>query len=226
MKRAIVIRPRRGMEETLAAGRAAGLDIVGWPLFEMRPLAWDVPVPEGIDGLLVGSANAFRLGGPGLAAFTDKPVHAVGKATADAARAAGFRAASVGAGGLQQVLNGLAGQPLTLLRLAGEKHVPLNPPLGIVLVTRVIYQSVALPMPEDMAQALQEGDPVVLLYSADAAGHLACECHRLGIGKERIALAALGPRIAAAAGPGWAQLRSASAPNEAALLALAQDMCH
>lgn len=225
MKRAIVIRPQRGMEETLAAGRAAGLDIAGWPLFEVRPLAWEPPAPETIDGLLVGSANAFRLAGPGLAALAGKPVYAVGKATADAARAAGFPVAVVGAGGLQQVLAGLRGKALTLLRLAGEKHVPLSPPLGVVLVTRVAYESAALPMPPAMADALRE-EAVVLLYSAEAARHLAAECERLGIDRSRIALAALGPRIAEAAGQGWAQVRSASAPNEAALLALSRDMCH
>ncbi|KPL68208.1 hypothetical protein SZ64_08780 [Erythrobacter sp. SG61-1L] len=228
-KRAIVIRPVRGMEDTLAAGRAAGLAIAGWPLFEVRARQWDAPAPEGIDGLLIGSANALRLGGPALEAFRGKPVYAVGAATGEAARKAGFAQGAIGSGGLQQVLNGLAGRPLTLLRLAGEKRVPLNPPLGIVLVTRTVYESVALPMPSELEQALKadggEG-PVVLLYSAEAARHFSAECERLGVNKAVISLAALGPRIAEAAGEGWAQIRSAAAPNEPALLALAQDMCH
>ncbi len=228
-KRAIVIRPVRGMEDTLAAAAAAGIDMAGWPLFEMRARAWEPPAPEGIDGLLIGSANALRLGGAGLDAFRAKPVYAVGVATGEAALRAGFPLEVVGTGGLQQVLDGLAGRPLTLLRLAGEKHVPLNPPLGIVLVTRIVYESAALPMSPELELALREGSeegPVVLLYSAEAARHFSAECERLGVDKARIALATLGPRIAAAAGQGWAQVRSAAAPNEAALLALAQDMCH
>ena len=41
-----------------------------------------------------------------------------------------------------------------------------------------------------------------------------------------IALAALAPRVAEAAGGGWREVRCASEPSEAALLALACDMCH
>jgi uroporphyrinogen-III synthase len=66
----------------------------------------------------------------------------------------------------------------------------------------------------------------VLLHSAVAARHLAAECDRLGIPRAAIALAALGQRIAAAAGEGWRELRAAAAPRDATLLALARDMCH
>jgi len=41
----------------------------------------------------------------------------------------------------------------------------------------------------------------------------------------RITLAALGPRIAAAAGEAWTAVHTASRPDEAALLALAVDLC-
>ena len=67
---------------------------------------------------------------------------------------------------------------------------------------------------------------LVLLHSAAAARHFATECDRLAIHRGDIRLAALGQRIAEAAGAGWAALRSAAEPNEAALLALAREMCH
>lgn len=224
MSRILAIRPEPGLGATLASGREAGLDIAGWPLFEVRPVQWDPPSIDGLDGILLGSANAIRHAGPGLAAFTGLPAYAVGKATADVARAAGFAIRVEGQGGLQQLLGRLK-PPLTLLRLAGAKHIPLFPPLGIVLETRITYASGPLPMPPEMAQALA-GGALVLLHSAEAARHFAEECERLGVDKGRIRIAALGPRIADAAGGGWCEVRSAETPREAALLALARDMCH
>ena len=225
MSRIVAIRPEPGLSATLAAGRAAGLDIAGWPLFELRAREWQPPEPSTIDALLIGSAAAIRLGGAGLAAFRGKPVHAVGEITAEAAREAGFAVASVGGGGLQKLLGKLATRPLRLLRLAGAEHVPLAPPEGITLETRIAYESAPLPMPGEMAQELAQG-ALVLLHSAAAARHLADECTRLGMSRERISLAALAPRIAEAAEAGWADVRSAAVPREAVLLALARDMCH
>jgi uroporphyrinogen-III synthase len=115
--------------------------------------------------------------------------------------------------------------PLTLLRLAGEEHVSLTRPLGIIVETRVVYRAEPLPMGDDFASALRSGG-VVLLHSAAAARHLAAECDRQGVPRAALAVAALGRRIAAAAGEGWCEVRSAGAPRDAALLALARDMCH
>ncbi len=123
------------------------------------------------------------------------------------------------------MIDNLEDRPLRLLRLAGEEHVPLSLPPGITLETRTVYRVQPLAMPPMLAGALQDG-ALVLLHSAAAARHFAEECNRLAIPRSGIALAALGPRIAAAAGEGWASLRCAEQPSEAALLALAADMCH
>ena len=225
MSRPIVaIRPEPGCSATVEQGHRDGLAIEPWPLFEVRPLAWDPPPPEPIDGLLLGSANALRHAGAGLAAFRGKPAYAVGQATAAAAEAAGLRVAGVGQGGLQRLLDPLR-PPLTLLRLAGEEHVPLRRPLGIVVETRVVYRNLALPLSEGLADMLR-GGALVLLHSAAAARHLGTECDRLGIPRSAVAVAALGPRIAGAAGGGWRDCRAAAQPRDAALLALARDMCH
>jgi len=80
-------------------------------------------------------------------------------------------------------------------------------------------------MPASLAETLGEG-ALVLLHSAVAARHFGAECDRLAIVRKSIGIAALGPRIAAAAGEGWDRVRSASEPREAALLALAREMCH
>ena len=128
-------------------------------------------------------------------------------------------------GGLQSVVDGLAVKgPRHLLRLAGESHVSLHLPRGITVETRIIYRIAALPMPTSLGDGLSDGG-VVMLHSADAAGHFAQECDRLGLDRGAIALAALGPRIADAAGSGWRKVESAGEPRDAALLELCVRMC-
>ena len=225
----LAIRPQPGLAATIAAGARLGLVIEGEPLFEIRDMPWDMPDLSEVDALLLGSANALRHGGEGLAALRDKPAHVVGEATAQQAVKCGYNVVKTGSkrvvGGLQQVLDALAGQRLRLLRLAGSEHVPLTPPTGISITTRIVYESRPVPMPERLAARLREG-AIVLLHSAAAARHFAAECDRLGIARDALALAALGPRIAAAAGGGWGEVRSAGTPDDPALLALARDMCH
>ena len=220
----IAIRPEPGCTATVEAGREVGMAIEGWPLFEVRPLAWEPSPPDDIDALLLGSANALRHAGTALEAYRSRPVYAVGDATAAAAEAAGFTIAAVGEGGLQPLLDSLAG-PLRLLRVTGAEHVPLSPPAGVAIETRIAYESVPLPLPPDLAERLG-GGAVMLLHSAAAARHFASECDRLAASRRAVSLAALGPRIASAAGEGWREVRSASEPREAALLALAREMCH
>lgn len=225
MRPIIAIRPQPGLGATIAAAQAQGLQAEGWPLFEMRPLEWEAPPPHEIDGVLFGSANAVRLAGAGLSRFQGKPAYCVGAATAEAVQAAGFKVAAAGEGGLQQVIAAIGERPLHLLRLAGEEHVPLDVPAGITLETRAVYRAQPLEMPLPMIERLAKG-PIVLLHSAAAARHFARECDRLELPRESIALAALGPRIAAAAGHGWDSVRCAERPSDTALLALAADMCH
>jgi len=221
----VAIRPEPGCSATVAAGREIGLTIQPCPLFEIRTLPWDAPPPERVDALLFGSANAIRHGGDGLAAYRGKPVYAVGEVTAQAAREAGFPVAAVGSGGLQHLLDSEAGLPPHLLRIAGAEHVALHPPHGVTIETRIAYENAPLPLPAFVAERLA-GGALVLLHSAAAARHFASECARMGLPRASIALVALGPRIAAAAGSGWRKLENAPQPREAALLALVHEMCH
>lgn len=223
-RRLLSIRPEPGAAATLAAGHARGLKIASVPLFALVDRAWEPPSPDSVDALLLGSANAVRLAGPGLGVFAGKPVHAVGQATAEAARGAGLTVASTGEGRLQTVLDRVA-PPRTLLRLAGEEHVPLSPPAGVSLVTRIVYAAEPKPLPA-VAEALLHDGAVVLLHSAAAARYLAAECDRLEVDRGQVSLAAMAPRIADAAGGGWRDCRAAATPDEQALLALAADLCH
>ncbi len=99
--------------------RPAELDAVRIPLFEIEAVEWQAPDASGFDALLMTSANALRFGGEQLASFRGLPVHAVGKATAEAAREAGFDIASSGDGGVERLLGSLEAD-LKLLHLCGE----------------------------------------------------------------------------------------------------------
>lgn len=200
------------------------MSIVGWPLFEIGPCDWNPPPVEAIDGLLLGSANAIRHGGEQLAQFRDKPVYAVGEGTAIAAREAGFDVALAGEGGLQSLLDRLEGRQLKLLRLAAADRVAVQPPAGVELTTRVAYQSAPLAMPEGLHAVLRKG-ALVLVHSAAALRHLAAQCDEQSLDRGRISLAALSPRIAESAGPGWHRVEAAEFPRETALLALVRHMC-
>lgn len=221
----ISIRPRHGGELTVAEGRSRGLAMHGFPLSQPAPVDWRGPDPATIDALLVGSARAIALGGPGLALYRTKSVYAVGPATAKLAHAAGFTVEQAGTGGLQEVLDRIVRRPLTLLRLAGTRQVALDPPAGITIVTCEVYTMQDLLLPEPLAELLR-GGAIVLLHSAGAAEHFRAQCLAHKIDLARVRLAALGPRIAAAAGDGWGEVRYAATPADGALLALAADMCH
>lgn len=202
-----------------------GLMVESHPLFTVASVPWAVPDAAQLDAILFGSANALRHGGAGLAALTTLPALCVGESTATAARRAGFDVIATGARGMQSLLPHAMARGLTrLLRLSGEAHVGLEVPADLNVNTLVLYKVLALPIPDTLAGKLQES-ALVLLHSGDAAAHFAAECDRLGIERGHIALACLAPRIAEKAGTGWADSQHAAEPDDAALLALAAQMC-
>lgn len=220
----IVLRPEPGATATLARARRMGLNAHACPLFEIQPLAWD-PVARGrVDAVLLGSANALRHGGIALEEYRGLPAYAVGAATAQAAARAGLDVVHTGSGGLQPMLAMLHPDHRRLLRLAGRERVELNVPHGTVMHTRDVYASVPLPLPHTLPPLLA-GGALVLLHSGEAAAHFSALCRTAGIARERIQVAAIGPRVAGRAGAGWAALRSAAEATDSALLALAAEMC-
>lgn len=221
----VIIRPEPGCSASLSTARTMpGLEAHGFPLFEVIARSWEAPAPDRFDALLVGSAMVFRHGGPGLTGLTGLPVYAVGETTAADARSAGFTVAATGAGGLQAMLGQIAPGHRRLLRLAGEERIALTLPDGVSMEERVVYASVPRAMPPELIALLRQ-PAIVALHSAEAARHLAAECVRYGIRRAPLRLAALGPRIAAAAGDGWGEVASVPFPEDKALLALARQMC-
>ena len=145
------------------------------------------------------------------------------EAAAAAARAAGFPVAATGTGGLQSVLDAIA-PACRLLRIAGDERVPLTPPEGVIVTEVVAYESLPLPL-DPAAPRIASGKALVLLHSAATARHFAAECDRLSLPRGAVTLAALGPRIAGAAGGGWAAVHIAASPDESTFLQLAFDLC-
>ena len=220
----VIIRPDPGNAATSAAALALGLDARGFALFEVVTKSWEAVLPDRYDALLVGSANVFRHGGPGLAALRGLPVYAVGETTAAAALAAGFARVKTGTGAMQALLSELDHDHHRLLRLTGRDRVSLTLPKGISMDERVIYASQPRPLPAEL-EALLRTPAVIALHSAEAAQHLTAECVRRGIRRAPLRLAALSARIGAAAGDGWGDVATAAMPDDKALLALARQMC-
>jgi uroporphyrinogen-III synthase len=219
-----VIRPQPRCDATVEAARALGFDAYGFPLFDVRPIAWKAPPPNAFDALLLGSANALRHAGSKLAAYAGKPTYAVGAATAEAAAAAGLAVVATGTGGLKLVLAMLQPEHRRLLRLSGRERITIKPPRGVSIQERVVYASEPLPLPPELKVMLAR-PAVVLLHSAEAAHHFADLCAAEHLARGHLSIAALGPRIARAAGGGWRRVEAAMTPNDTALLALIRRMC-
>lgn len=220
----IVIRPEPGASATCAGARALGLAAVPAPLFAVRPLAWQPPPRTDVDAVLLGSANALRHAGAALDRYRGCPAYAVGVTTARAAQAAGLDVVATGSGGLQSVMPLLRPAHRRLLRLSGRERVMLEPPPGVSVILREVYASEPLPLPPPLLERLAT-PALVLLHSGEAAAHFAQAIDAAGIARDMHFLAALAPRVAERAGAGWAALEVAERPDDAALLALAVQMC-
>lgn len=211
MRKLLLLRPEPGLSASAMRARQMGLEVIACPLFRIEPVAWEAPEPALYDALLLTSANALRCGGPGLAALKALPVHAVGAATADAARQAGFELASIGEGNVGDLLAKL---PATtrLLHLTGEDHRESGRD------RRIVYRSALIDEP-----GLPPLDGlVVAVHSPRAGARLAELAERRG----RTAIAAISGVAAEAAGAGWERVQAAEQPNDSSLLALAVLLCH
>lgn len=209
--RILVVRPQPGADATAARLAALGHEAVVQPLLETRPLPWVVPTALP-DAVILSSAAAVRHAGAQADALKAVSAHAVGEATARAARAAGWIDVSTGPGTMQALLDGLAaGQ---YLHLAGVDVTAVVVPPGLCLTRIAVYETPLQPLPAlpDIA--------AVLLHSPRTAGQFAAEWDRLGGRRAALALFAISPATLAAAGGGWGSAVAAPKPNDVALLAM------
>jgi uroporphyrinogen-III synthase len=216
MTRVLVLRPEPGASATVARARELGLDAIAVPLFRIEPVDWEAPEPGGFDGLLLTSANAVRFGGEQLQRLRGLKTHAVGEATADEAREAGFDIATTGDSGVDGLLGSI--EPgLRLLHLCGEdRREPDRPSQQITPV--VVYRSPQIEHPDLSAIAGR----VALIHSPRAGRRFA----ELVKDRQSIAIAAISSGAAQAVGNGWTAVETAEQPNDDALLALAARLCN
>lgn len=195
-----VIRPEPGNRVTAAAIEAAGRRAIRLPLFEARPMAWDAPDPSAFDALIVTSANALRHGGSGLARLLDLPAYAVGEATAEAARRAGFGVAAMGSTGSAELIAlARSAGVRRALHLAGRERTIQGG--GIVAQIVTVYATDPIPVSAQAAQRL--AGSVVLVQSARTGERLAEIVDAHGIDRGGIALVGISRRAADSAGTGW-----------------------
>jgi uroporphyrinogen-III synthase len=210
VKPLVILRPEPGASATAKQARAMGLEARTIPLFEIVPVAWTAPDPDGFDGILLTSANAARHGGPELDKLKGLPVHAVGAATAEAAHAAGFAVASTGDGGVKEIN---LPPKQRLLHLAGKDHLASRAALAIP-----VYEALVIAEPEGLSEI---GVCVAAVHSPRAGRRLA----ELVADRASIAVAAISPAAAEACGEGWTSVDAAAEPSDSALLALAARLC-
>lgn len=211
MRPLVILRPEPGASETAGRARAMGLEAVVWPLFDIRPLRWSAPDPARFDAILMTSANAARFGGPELEKLRALPIHAVGEATAQAAREAEFEVASIGTGGAGQLD---LPKDMMLLHLAGRHRQPVEGAESIA-----VYEAVELPPPEGLSAL---ADAVVAVHSP-RAGH---RFSGLVEDRGRLTIAAISQAGADACGAGWQRVEIADLPRDSSLLALAARLCN
>jgi uroporphyrinogen-III synthase len=215
MTRLLVLRPQPGADATAARARALGLDPIVAPLFEIRPVAWAAPDPAAFDAVLMTSANAARFAD--LVAFRHLPLYAVGKATAAAARHTGFDTIVTGEADARAAIDmAVAAGKRRLFHPVGREHVAADPS-GAMIERRIVYASERCGAPELPGDA-----PLVALLHSTRAAHVFAE---LVAPTPRIAIAAISPAVAVAAGQGWGPLAIAEAPDDECLLAAAARLC-
>ena len=216
MRRLIILRPEPGASATAERARKLGLEPTIMPLFEIEPVAWQAPSPSEFDAILLTSANAVRTGGEQIGTLRGLPVYAVGEATADAAREAGFDITAIGEAGVDRLLGSIE-PDLRLLHLCGEDR---REPRGarqritpvVVYRARPIHHS-------DLAEVKRA---VLLVHSPRAGRRLA----ELVSKRETVAVAAISRAAADSVGEGWQRIEALKRPDDEALLALAARLCN
>ena len=222
MSRAIaVLRPEPGNTATAAAIEALGLTAIRLPLFEVHAIDWVAPDASRFDALLLTSANAPRHAGPGLAALRGLPVHAVGDATAAAARDAGLEVVAVGdRDGAALVAAAAASGVRRGLLLGGRDRALASDP--IIAEAIAVYASDPMAVPVEALDQL--AGSVVLVHSPRAARRLADLIDRVGIDRRTVRLAAISAAAVDAAGGDWERIAAAAVPDDATLIALARSL--
>jgi uroporphyrinogen-III synthase len=229
--RLLVTRPELDGERTGAALRARGHDVRLAPLLRMETIDCEI-AGTAYGAVVLTSANAARAisGHPRRSALTALPAFAVGRRTAEAARAAGFRDVRSADGDKADLValiraQSRAGAPV--LYLAGEDRageLDLSA-CGVPVATAVVYRAVKVEhFPPAVAAALANGevDGVLHFSRRSAQAYLAC-ARRGGVLDRALSPLhfCLSSQVAEPlAAAGAAAVRIAVCPDEAGMLEL------
>ena len=234
--RLLVTRPQRDAQRTAATLFAHGHEVCIAPLLEIEAIPDADLGPPPWEAVLMTSANAARAiaGHPKLADLRSLPVLAVGRRTADAARAAGFidvTSAEGSACDLAPLVAGRFAAGARLLYLAGSDRArDLGAdlaPYGVEVLTAEIYRAHALQeFPAAIAIALRSGEVDGVLHFSRRSAETFVEC----AARAAIAAAALraihfcisahAAEPLARAGAPANKIRIAAKPEEDAVVAL------
>ena len=158
----------------------------------------------------------FVVEATGLASLRGLKVYAVGEATAEAARSAGFDIAATGVAGADGLLGSIE-RDLKLLHLCGEdRREPAD--AGGRLVSIPVYRAKTV----EKAELGDVEARVALIHSPRAARRFA----ELAADRSSVAIVAISEAAAEAAGSGWRSVDVAAVPTDEALLALAARLCN
>lgn len=217
-----VLRPEPGASATAERVRLMGLHPVLYPLFEVAPVTWSGPDPDALDAVMFTSANAIRAGVAGLDAYRMLPAYAVGEATAEAVRNAGFSHVEAGAAGAAELARIIAGAGhRRVLHLCGRDVRAFDPgPLRIE--RRTVYETRDIGDAESLSALLTPG-ACLLVHSPRAATRLTSLVPEAD--RSVLRLVAISPAALSAASVGWGIAEAAPVPDDKALLALTARLC-
>ena len=233
MVRVLVTRPEPGASRTARRLREMGFQPVLLLLTETVALPVETGrLPDDAIAVAVTSANAVRHAPKEfIAALAALPCHAVGKRTAEVARAAGFLAVNEGPGNAEaladMIADGLSGK--AVIYLCGRVRFPTFEERLKAARVRVhpveTYDTVTPVYSDAVVVGHLSGRPVdvVLLYSAKAAAAMQALARRPAVRYlfEKTRFFALSQRIAAALDDAAGErIRVAAEPDEEALLEL------
>jgi uroporphyrinogen-III synthase len=237
--RLLVTRPEPDGARTAQALRARGHAIVLAPLLRTETIAFVLP-DRAFSAVVLTSANAARAiaDHPGRAQLTALTAFAVGRRTAEAARAVGFRDVRSADGDKRDLVDLLradlsrtdlpriqSSDRAPLLYLAGEDRAGDLAAAGLPVHTAVVYRALKaarFPPPVAAALAQREIDGVLHFSARSAEAYLDCAA-RGGIGDQALAPVhyCLSRQVAAPLSvAGASAVRIAARPDEMAMLEL------
>ena len=218
IRRVWITRAQPGAARTAARLTALGVTPVVAPLLAIRPLPdalAHAPDFVTVAALAFTSPNGVEAFAALTPALRDRPVFAVGDATADAARDAGFHDARSAAGDIHALARLINASPIQGLILAPGAREPAGD-LPALLPGRVIQRLPVYAAEETNAAAPADFD-AVLLHSPRAARAFA-SIATPEIAANRLAVCISAAAAAPLTGFSFAEIRTADTPDENSVL--------